>query len=194
MDVKYPRVWLLYNPQNGKHQAQSIRDQLQEQWPCLVDVHDWIDTKRVEYGDVVLVYLTEGVCGSPTLRRVESMVPRDGEVKVVWVAETDRRHGWDEMAARLDQKAIEEQEELSKSASNQLSSHTMVTQSSWRQCLKNELHTPPPGYFETSALQPQVVLRDVIPFYKDKFFRVVSLELIIRAIISAPKKRTWGVE
>eukprot|EP01051_Picozoa_sp_SAG22_P004971 SAG22_NODE_283_length_13027_cov_25.568535_2_plen_531_part_00 len=97
-----PRVWLLYT-ENGKVQAHTIRDQLGDRWPGFTDQFFDLDPADnatgggglgMADGDVVLVYLAEGICsGRGMLRCIERAV-QAAEVKVVWVVETETRHGW----------------------------------------------------------------------------------------------------
>eukprot|EP01043_Picozoa_sp_COSAG02_P073081 COSAG02_NODE_14055_length_1316_cov_1.515201_1_plen_186_part_00 len=102
------------------------------------------------HATVLLVYMTEGLFQQEgTLSQLELALRND--VNIVWVAETDMRHGWVE---------------------------SWSNHSSWRDALQHMCSIVPAHWYEQGLLQHAAFDR-VIPFYKDKAFRQVSLQCII---------------
>ena len=146
---------------NGNAQAATIERELQRLLSC--DLEAFGDLSDVEgvggaglgENTVVLAYVTEGIFGIPGMMdALAKALARPDDVTVEWIAETDMRHGWSEFMA------------------------ANPNNSGWQDAVSHSCRLIPAKYYEKGAVRPGTFDR-VIPFYKDKAFRDVSLQCII---------------
>lgn len=153
-----PSVFSVRHAEGGAGQMESIERELTGRCPSLQGrfVQAPLDDTDLPPGSVVLVYLTEllfevdGVLS--TLRRY---IARD--VRLVWVAETDMRHGWQQ--------------------------YTQMGLHGWRDALI-EL-TSGTGFNDVASAIRNRNFAAVIPYYKDSAFRRVSIQQILEALGAA---------
>lgn len=128
-------------------------------------------------GAVLLVYLTEGLFDDDVFvqslavllqrRQLESDGSSRGEggeasLPIIWIAETDMRHGWSQHASER-------------------------PNDNWRDALECMKQHPKVQHLCSSELLPADVFEGaLVPFYKDKCFRDVSLREILREMGAFP--------
>jgi hypothetical protein len=173
-----PPLTMACNPANGFLQGRTIANQLTAACPGLskswnttpageivmlsaeFDMTDTLFHKR----SVVVVYVTEGLETAPVLSLITRMIMAN-TVKILWVAETDMRHGWKE---------------------------AMAHHASWRDAVMAMCSAIPTDCAPTQAALLAALQADtesdasIIPYYKDGAFRRVSLSRILRAIEAEP--------
>ena len=181
--AQVPRLFLGFSAANGLSQSRVVRSELTSMAPALTQIMDLSSGETPTLGDVVIVYLTEGLFDDSTLltqikqllqtqqrasdaakrwRRKKSKATGGTEsVPVIWVAETDMRHGWTQYQAKQAKP----------------DDHT------WRDGLR-ELQLQIPSA-DVAWISPQF-LEGAIPFYKDKTFRRRSVECILAKMGAQP--------
>ena len=154
-----PRVLVVANPVNGAGQVAAIERQLAGLCPSLAGRFSRAVTDQgappPEVGSMLLVYLTEGLFTDDLalLAWLQRCINRD--VNVVWVAETDMRHGW------MDESAVH-------------------AEHGWRDALRSSLVAQ-----HVSGDVALAVHASVVPFYKDSLFRTVALQLMLQGLGAA---------
>jgi hypothetical protein len=173
-----PPLTMACNPANGFMQGRTIVNELTALCPGLSK--SWNRTQAgaivmlseefavtdtlFHQRSVVIVYVTEGLETTPVLSLITRMIMA-GSVKILWVVETDMRHGWNE---------------------------AMANHHSWRDAVMALCGAIPDGSVSTREALYAALQADtesdlaVIPYYKDKAFRRVSLSRILRAIEAEP--------
>jgi hypothetical protein len=184
-----PMVHVGYNREKLSN-ARAVRDGLTRLAPQLVDQVSLglrrgtaLGGAHTSAGDVVLVYLTEGlfddsefVAGLKELLKERQqaanaakrlrrgfMVGGAERLPIVWVAESDMRHGWSEYQ-NADWEGRKEH--------------------GWQDALRDlqtHIAEEHPEFFTNGWIKPET-FDEVIPFYKDLTFRKQSLAIILKKI------------
>lgn len=194
-----PKVHIGYSKEKVTH-ARVVQDGLGKLAPQLADqvTLGLGGTTALEgghtgaVGDVVLVYLTEGLFDDADFVRglKEILQKRDdaagaakgflklmaaqktgadagmgGSMPIIWVVESDMRHGW---------------QNYQNADWDARSNHT------WRDGLKDLKTHIPAEFWQKEWIKPEMFGDEVVPFYKDSCFRSKSLACIAKAMGAKP--------
>ena len=160
-----PHVLMIANPDNGARQIDAIKRELTGLCPTLEGRFSHAVTDQGSapppVGSIVLVYLTEGLFGEDLelLMWLQRCIARD--VIVLWVAETDMRHGW-------------------------MVDSTTDAEHGWRDALSSLTSAQHVSDFSDVALAIRAHdFASVVPYYKDSPFRTVALQLMLQGLGAA---------
>lgn len=156
-----PGLLLAFSQDDANAQVQSIVRELERMAPGLTGQSSRLGSMQRRPGPdtIVLVYLTESVWTSADTSVLDAVIRAlQASAKVVFVAETDMAHGWSQLQA---ERSI----------------------SDWSDAVRHlKNNQTPASYFEAHGGVSSAMFDDVIPFYKDRAFREVSIQCILERL------------
>lgn len=159
--VPHKSVLWAFAKRNGEQQVKYIQSQLCNFTTALAEnSFGWLDLQSAHRATAVIVFLTETVFASHDTGTFDALTNalRVG-ARIILVAETDMAHGWTTFSA-------------------------LGENLSWNDGVEWLKGQVPDKYFEEEGgLTPAMFdTVNVIPFYKDWAFRMVSLQMILHAL------------
>jgi hypothetical protein len=157
-----PRLLLAYSKSDGQAQVQSVVRELGRVAPGLDGQFSRLDsTLQGQAGkdSIVLVYLTESIWTGVDTCVLDGLVDAlQAGARAILVAETDMAHGWSRLQAERNV-------------------------SDWSDAVRHLKNVQTPAsYFEAQGGVTSALFDDVIPFYKDRAFREVSIQCILEGL------------
>eukprot|EP01043_Picozoa_sp_COSAG02_P010681 COSAG02_NODE_380_length_23483_cov_8.034382_19_plen_406_part_00 len=181
-----PRVLLAFSQVDGQQQMQAIERRLGQMCPALDGEFGLLDVESTNAGSdsCIIVYLTENIWTHDDTSILDALVAATRvSATVVLVADTDMAHGWKSYCDA--QWVLYEAQKIDAAARGL--PEPPEPNVSWSEAvnyLQND--RTPVEYFEQQDGLNQGMFDAVIPYYLDKAFRQVSLQMILEELGAEP--------